>query len=114
MNVILSACVLYLSVFAFQQAGARRTVFAGIKSSPEKQRLMRAAGWGLAAIALVILAQAHGAERGAPIWLASFMLSAFACLLIGALLPKRQTGLAVAVFAAALLISGFSFIGGVS
>jgi len=114
MEIILSACVLYLAVFAFHQAESRRTVFTGIKSSRGKQRLVRAAGWGLALASLLGLSVIHGAERGIPIWLAAFIVAAFLCLLGGAILPKQQIALAGSALILGCLSAMLFLIGGVA
>ncbi|MEM8636394.1 MAG: DUF3325 family protein [Pseudomonadota bacterium] len=95
MLTLWGTCVLYVAVFAFYQSGQRRTVFAELKSSQAGRRAVRGAGWGLAALALLIMARPQGWERGIPIWLAAFMLAAFGCLLVGSLFPKHHTSSAV-------------------
>ncbi|MEM7663464.1 MAG: DUF3325 family protein [Pseudomonadota bacterium] len=106
MLTFLAVCLLYVAVFAFHQAGERRTVFAGLKSSPTKRSAVRWFGWGLAVIALIVLAQPQGLERGIPIWLAAFMLAAFACLLTGSLLPDFHRKSAIL---ASILCLGLGF-----
>ncbi|MEO0884100.1 MAG: DUF3325 family protein [Pseudomonadota bacterium] len=105
MLTLWSVCLLYLAVFAFHQAGERRTSFAGLKSSGSKRRLVRIAGWGIALLALFMTAQPQGLERGVPVWLAAFMLAAFACLLVGSLLPKRHVESAVVALVLAAVLS---------
>jgi len=112
MLIALSVCLLYLATFAFHQAGERRTAFAGLKTSQPKRRLVRLSGWGLALGALAVLAVPNGLERGIPVWLAAFMLAAFACLLVGSLLPKRHAVSAIVAGMLATLCGAILLLGG--
>ncbi|MEL7451959.1 MAG: DUF3325 family protein [Pseudomonadota bacterium] len=102
---LLSLCLLYLACFAFFQAGERRTEFAGVKASKRHQTAVRAGGWGIALLSLVLMAGPQGWERGTTIWLAQFMLAAFVALFIGSLAPRLQIGTAIAMVVVSLMIA---------
>ncbi|MEM9667308.1 MAG: hypothetical protein AAF950_00155 [Pseudomonadota bacterium] len=89
-------------------------MFDSIKKAPSKQRLVRASGWGMAIIALILLSLPQGLERGIPLWLSAFMLAAFSCLLMGSLFPKRHLVSAQAAAGLAVFVGLAAFAGSIS
>lgn len=105
MLVTLATCLLYLACFGFYHAGERRTAFDWLKTSEPARRWLRLGAWALAVVALFLLAQVQGWERGIPIWLGLLTLTGVASLLVSALVPRRHK-LTAAGSAAGGLIAG--------
>ena len=88
MSAALAMFLLYLACVGFYQAGAKRTSLERLKTSAAARRSVRLASWGVALVALVLLAQPQGWERGVPIWLGLFTLAGVVSLLVSALAPR--------------------------
>ena len=111
MLVTFATCLLYLACFAFYHAGERRTAFARLKESASSRRRLRLGGWALAIVALFLLAQVQGWERGIPVWLGLFTLTGVASLLVSAFLPRHHM-LTATGSAAGGLVAGMALVWG--
>ncbi len=104
METAFAASLLMLAVAIWIEAHERRAVFADMKASARNRNLAKGAGWALALIALVLMAQPQGWERGIPIWLGAATAAGIVGLLIDARFPGRHVEYGVGAAALAGLV----------
>ena len=90
------------------QADARRSAFAGLKTSWRARYLVRGCAVGVCMLALCLAAAPQGWERGVPIWVGLLSL----CFVAGLYLAARRPAWHGPATGAALA-GGFAFVGGV-
>ncbi|MEM0928790.1 MAG: hypothetical protein AAGI89_05805 [Pseudomonadota bacterium] len=82
--------LLVLALVCWTEANERRAVFAQVRGSAVLRRCGRGAGWVLSGLALIVLAGLQGWERGVPIWLAWFSMTALLCLVFIGRFPGKH------------------------
>jgi len=97
--------LLYLACVGFHQSSAQRAQARWLKASARGRLGVRIAAWASTGLALWLLAQPQGLERGVPIWLGLFMACGFVSLLTGALAPNRLIPSAAGALTLALTLA---------
>ena len=113
MEYALALSLLLLASVLWVEAHERRAVLGPVRSSSAVRIAVKAVGWVLAAVALLLVAQPQGWERGIPIWLAWFSLAGVAVLLFAGLYPAKHwllggAALVVTAIAAIVYFLGYS------
>ncbi|ADM10770.1 hypothetical protein PB2503_13664 [Parvularcula bermudensis HTCC2503] len=111
MTTLLAVSLLLIATVLWIEAHERRASFGWVKDSAPARFGLKVVGWGLATIALWLLAQPMGWERGVPLWFGWLSFAAFIALLVAARFPKSQWwvgafGIAGAVMVGALMMTG--------
>ncbi|MEO1043725.1 MAG: hypothetical protein AAFX52_15700 [Pseudomonadota bacterium] len=86
----LALSLLALALVFWIEANERRAVLAQVQASAALRRWGSGAGWVLSGLALIVLAGLQGWERGIPIWLAWFSISAVLCLVFIGRFPGKH------------------------
>ena len=109
MITALAACLLFIASASWIEANEKRAALASVKALPHFRYIARAGGWLFAILALIMLAQPQGWERGIPIWFGWLSLTSFISLMTTALFPGRHLiiGYAASAFLFAAVLTNF-------
>ncbi|MEM7740316.1 MAG: hypothetical protein AAF225_05900 [Pseudomonadota bacterium] len=100
----LALSLLALALVFWVEANERRSVLAQVQASANLRRLGGGVGWVLSGLALIVLAGLQGWERGIPIWLAGFSVTAALCFIFIGRFPGKHWWVGGAAAIAALIL----------
>lgn len=102
----LGVCLLYLASVGLFHAHPRRARIRSLNASALLRRFVFVGAWVLAGVALILIAEPQGWERGIPIWIGLFGLAGFVSIFLDAVAPMLQLRLAVLAALASLALAG--------